>query len=112
MNIRTKSNSIARRRGRSSGLRHNLVSRDMLTTAAVSILGRNIGRSADTSAGSATYCRTRKVSRAGQWRSKRRRNEPPRSSRVGWITHELHRARLPLEIYPVSAGVKGGLAEA
>lgn len=27
-----------------------------------------------------------------------------------WITHELHRARLPLEIYPISAGVKGGLA--
>jgi hypothetical protein len=26
------------------------------------------------------------------------------------ITHALHRARLPLEIYPVSAGVKGGLA--
>src|SRR5215467_1567662 len=24
--------------------------------------------------------------------------------------HEMHRARLPLEIYPVSAGVKGGLA--
>jgi hypothetical protein len=29
---------------------------------------------------------------------------------VGWITHELHRAWLPLEIYPVSAGIKGGLA--
>ena len=26
------------------------------------------------------------------------------------MTHQLHRARLPLEIYPVSAGVKGGLA--
>jgi len=31
-------------------------------------------------------------------------------ARVGWITHELHRSRLPLEIYPVSAGIKGGLA--
>lgn len=31
-------------------------------------------------------------------------------ARAGWITHELHRARLPLEIYPMSAGVKGGLA--
>src|SRR6202035_2639194 len=31
-------------------------------------------------------------------------------ARVEWITHELHRARLPLEIYPISAGVKGGLA--
>jgi hypothetical protein len=34
----------------------------------------------------------------------------PEVARVGWITHELHRARLPLEIYPISAGVKGGLA--
>lgn len=34
----------------------------------------------------------------------------PRVARVEWITHELHRARLPLEIYPISAGVKGGLA--
>jgi len=31
-------------------------------------------------------------------------------ARVGWKTQELHRARLPLEIYPISAGVKGGLA--
>jgi hypothetical protein len=34
----------------------------------------------------------------------------PEVSRVEWITHEQHRARLPLEIYPISAGVKGGLA--
>jgi hypothetical protein len=34
----------------------------------------------------------------------------PQVARVEWKTHELHRARLPLEIYPVSAGVKGGLA--
>jgi hypothetical protein len=34
----------------------------------------------------------------------------PEVARVGWITPELHRARLPLEIYPISAGVKGGLA--
>lgn len=27
-----------------------------------------------------------------------------------WLTPELHRARLPLEVYPLSAGVKGGLA--
>jgi len=26
------------------------------------------------------------------------------------MTQELHRARLPLEIYPISAGIKGGLA--
>ena len=31
-------------------------------------------------------------------------------AQVGWITHELNRSWLPLEIYPVSAGVKGGLA--
>jgi hypothetical protein len=31
-------------------------------------------------------------------------------ARVGWITHEPHRARLPLEVYPVSSGIKGGLA--
>ncbi len=34
----------------------------------------------------------------------------PVVARVGWITHEPHRARLPLEVYPVSSGVKGGLA--
>jgi hypothetical protein len=34
----------------------------------------------------------------------------PRVTAVEWMTHELHRPRLPLEIYPISAGVKGGLA--
>jgi hypothetical protein len=34
----------------------------------------------------------------------------PVIARANWITHELHRARLPLEFYPVSAGVKGGVA--
>jgi hypothetical protein len=34
----------------------------------------------------------------------------PLVHRVEWKTQELHRARLPLEIYPISAGVKGGLA--
>ena len=29
---------------------------------------------------------------------------------VAWMTPELQRARLPLEVYPSSAGVKGGLA--
>jgi hypothetical protein len=29
---------------------------------------------------------------------------------VEWMTQKLPRARLPLEIYPISAGVKGGLA--
>src|SRR5205807_10306714 len=34
----------------------------------------------------------------------------PQVARVEWMTQELHRARLPLEIYPISAGIKGGLA--
>jgi hypothetical protein len=34
----------------------------------------------------------------------------PRVAVVEWMKQELHRAQLPLEIYPVSAGVKGGLA--
>src|SRR6202161_2812192 len=34
----------------------------------------------------------------------------PQVTRVEWMTEDLHRARLPLEIYPISAGVKGGLA--
>ena len=34
----------------------------------------------------------------------------PEVTAVGWITHELNRSWLPLEVYPVSAGVKGGLA--
>ena len=34
----------------------------------------------------------------------------PQVARVEWKTEELQRARLPLEIYPISAGVKGGLA--
>jgi hypothetical protein len=34
----------------------------------------------------------------------------PQVARVEWMSQGLHRARLPLEIYPISAGVKGGLA--
>ncbi len=34
----------------------------------------------------------------------------PQVARVEWKTEELQRARLPLEVYPISAGVKGGLA--
>jgi hypothetical protein len=34
----------------------------------------------------------------------------PEVARVGWITDEVNRTWLPLEIYPVSAGIKGGLA--
>jgi hypothetical protein len=34
----------------------------------------------------------------------------PQVDRVKWMTQELNRARLPLEVYPISAGVKGGLA--
>ncbi len=38
------------------------------------------------------------------------RTSYPRVARVEWNREELQRARLPLEIYPISAGVKGGLA--
>jgi len=34
----------------------------------------------------------------------------PRVAAVEWMTEELHRARVPLEFYPVRAGVKGGMA--
>jgi hypothetical protein len=34
----------------------------------------------------------------------------PKIDEAAWITHALHRARLPLELYPISAGIKGGLA--
>ena len=34
----------------------------------------------------------------------------PRVAAVQWMTEELHRARLPLEVYPIKAGVKGGMA--
>jgi hypothetical protein len=34
----------------------------------------------------------------------------PQVAQVKWMTEELHRARLPVEIYPISAGIKGGLA--
>src|SRR5258708_26973578 len=34
----------------------------------------------------------------------------PEVAQVDWIPPELHRPRLPLEIYPISAGVKGRVA--
>lgn len=34
----------------------------------------------------------------------------PRVAAVQWMTQELLRARLPLEVYPIRAGVKGGIA--
>ncbi|HWO37308.1 MAG TPA: hypothetical protein VNO32_51690 [Candidatus Acidoferrum sp.] len=36
----------------------------------------------------------------------------PRVAAIEWMTEELHRARLPLEVYPIKAGVKGGMAGA
>ena len=36
----------------------------------------------------------------------------PRVAAFEWMTEELHRARLPLEVYPIRAGVKGGMAGA
>src|SRR5580692_421063 len=34
----------------------------------------------------------------------------PQVDHMEWMKQQLHRTRLPLEIYPISAGVKGGLA--
>src|ERR1700739_403720 len=34
----------------------------------------------------------------------------PQVSAVSWMTEELHRARLPLEVYPIKAGAWGGMA--
>jgi len=34
----------------------------------------------------------------------------PQVAAVEWMTQELHRARLPLEFYPIRAGVRGGMA--
>lgn len=34
----------------------------------------------------------------------------PRVAAVEWMTQELLRARLPLEVYPIRAGAKGGMA--
>jgi hypothetical protein len=34
----------------------------------------------------------------------------PQVAAVEWMTEELHRARLPLEVYPIKAGAKGGIA--
>jgi hypothetical protein len=38
------------------------------------------------------------------------RTTRPQVAAVEWMTEELHRARLPLEVYPIKAGVKGGMA--
>jgi hypothetical protein len=87
-----------------------LVFAGMLTTASVSILGAVLALSA--------YAGWfRDVLPHEKHESVPMLEEPasvatsrPSVARVNWITHDLHRARLPLETYPISAGVKGGLA--
>jgi hypothetical protein len=37
------------------------------------------------------------------------RTERPQVARVDWITEDLHRARLPIEVYPISAGALAGM---
>ena len=37
------------------------------------------------------------------------RTDRPQVARVEWITRDLHRARLPIEVYPISAGAIGGV---
>jgi hypothetical protein len=38
------------------------------------------------------------------------RTTRPQVAAVEWMTEELQRARLPLEVYPIKAGVRGGMA--
>ena len=61
--------------------------------------------------GFATCCRSRSMNPYRSWRKRPAvRTTRPTVARIEWAERELHRARLPLEIYPISAGVKGGLA--
>ncbi len=92
------------------GIRHTLVFAGMLTTASVSILGAILALT-----GYVGWFRD--VLPHEKHESVPVLEEPapvatsrPVVARANWITHDLHRARLPLETYPISAGVKGGLA--
>jgi hypothetical protein len=87
-----------------------LVAAGMLTTAAVSILGAMLAVT-----GYVGWFRDVLPHEKHETVPVLKTAEPVATShrviaRVNWITHDLHRARLPLEIYPISAGVKGGLA--
>ena len=108
---RARSNCRRRRRGRSSWrLALTLVFAGLVTSASVSILGAIFAV-----AGCVGWFRdvlpTKSMNPCQWWRKCRlSATRRPQVARVEWMTEELHRARLPLEIYPISAGVKGGLA--
>ena len=81
----------------------------MVTSAAVSVLGAVLTSRARW-AGFATFCRMRRMKRC---LSKRRvaAIEPVRREVAhAEVGEDLKRAWLPLEIHPISAGIKGGLA--
>src|SRR5713101_6136963 len=87
-----------------------LIFSGMVTSASVSILGAALAL-----AGTVGWFRDILPHEAHETVPVSDRVEPivtsrPEVARVGWITHELNRSWLPLEIYPVSAGIKGGLA--
>ena len=88
----------------------SLIFAGMVTSASVSILGALLAI-----AGTVGWFRDILPHEAHETVPVSDRVEPivttrPEVARVGWITHELNRSWLPLEIYPVSAGIKGGLA--
>ena len=88
----------------------SLIFAGMVTSASVSILGALLAV-----AGTVGWFRDVLPHEAHETVPVSDRVEPivttrPEVARVGWITHELNRSWLPLEIYPVSAGIKGGLA--
>ena len=88
-----------------------LIAAGMVTNAAVSVLGAilavcgHIGWFRDVF----PHEQTESVP-VGDLRPPRVSTRRPHVERVEFMHRDLHRARLPLEIYPVSAGVKGGLA--
>jgi hypothetical protein len=88
----------------------SLIFAGMVTSASVSILGALLAI-----AGTVGWFRDILPHEAHETVPVSDRVEPivttrPEVARVGWITRELNRSWLPLEIYPVSAGIKGGLA--
>ena len=88
-----------------------LVFAGMLTTASISVLGAILAVSGYIGWFRDVLPHEKHESVPVCGEASARRHQPTLwSPESNWITHELHRARLPLEIYPVSAGVKGGLA--
>ena len=87
-----------------------LVFAGMVTTMAVSILGAVLSLAAYAGWFRDVLPHERHVSVPDLGEPEPVATRHPSVARVNWITHDQHRARLPLETYPISAGVKGGLA--